>query len=267
MFVRSLQGMVCALVALMVCPSWAVDSIKASKPTANVVELFAAMEAGQIEVKVFPKDAAGGNITVKNKTDKPLTIKLPPAFAGVPVLGQLGGDLGGGGDPLGGGGGGGGGNQGFGGGGMGGMGGGMGGMGGMMGGGGGMFNVGPDKVTKIKFVSVCLDHGLKDPSPRVEYKLVPIESYAKDPAVTEVIKLLVRGKIDQHSAQAAAWHLQNGLSWEELARKVGAKHLNGSVEPYFTAAHLQRALAATLIAVKATKSAGPTSGSKTSAAD
>jgi hypothetical protein len=130
-----------------------------------------------------------------------------------------------------------------------------------------MFNVGPDKVTKIKFVSVCLDHGLKDPSPRIEYKLVPIESYAKDPAVTEVIKLLVRGKIDQHSAQAAAWHLQNGLSWEELARKVGAKHLNGSVEPYFTAAHLQRALTATLVAVQTTESAGPTRESKTSAAD
>jgi hypothetical protein len=268
MFVTSLRGTVCALAVVMVAGTcWAADSIKANKPTANIVELFAGIEAGQIEVHVFPKDAAGGNITVKNKTDKPLTIKLPPAFAGVPVLAQLGGGLG---DDLGGGGGGsggGGGNQGFGGGGMGGMGGGMGGMGGMMGGGGGMFNVGPDKVTKIKFVSVCLDHGLKDPSPRIEYKLVPIESYAKDPAVTEVIKLLVRGKIDQHSAQAAAWHLQNGLSWEELARKVGAKHLNGSVEPYFTAAHLQRALTATLVAVQTKESAGPTRESKTSAAD
>ena len=129
---------------------------------------------------------------------------------------------------------------------MGGMG---GGMGGMMGGmGGGMFNVAPEKVTKLKFVAVCLDHGLKDPNPHVEYKLVPIDSYSKDPAVAEVIKLLVKGKLDQHSAQAAAWHLQNGLSWKELARKVGAKHLDGSVEPYFTAVHLQRALTATRFA-------------------
>src|SRR4029453_10533406 len=125
------------------------------------------------------------------------------------------------------------------------MGGGRGGRGGMgMGmGGGGMFAIGPDKVTKIKFVAVCLDHGLKDPSPRVEYKLVPIEEYAKEPAVTEVIKLMVAGKLDQHSAQAAAWHLQNGLAWEELAQKVGVKHLDGSIEAYFAPVHLQRALA------------------------
>jgi hypothetical protein len=108
-----------------------------------------------------------------------------------------------------------------------------------------MFNVGPDKVVKMKLVTVCLDHGKKDPNPRVPYELVPIESYAKDPAVTEVLKLMVKGKIDQHSAQAACWHLQNGLTWEDLATKIGAKHLNGTVEAYFTSVNLERALAAT----------------------
>ena len=255
----NLRGTFCALALVLVAgaavaaesakPGTVIKPGKVAKPEATVVELFAGMEAGDIEVKVFAKDAAGGNITVKNKTGKPLTIKVPEAFAGVPVLaqglggGMMGGGMNGGG--MNGGGMNGGGNQGFGGG-MGGMGGGMGGMGGMMG--GGMFNVGPDKVTKIKFVSVCLDHGLKDPNPRVEYKLVPIESYAKDASVTEVIKLLVQGKVDQHSAQAATWHLQNGLSWETLAKKIGVKHLNGSVEPYFTPVQLHRALAATKIA-------------------
>lgn len=231
------------LFALAAAPEKKAANVK--EPT-NVVELFAGMESGEIEVKVFPKDATKGTVTIKNNTDKPLTIKVPAALAGVPVLGQIG-------CPLGGGGGGGGnnnnggGNQGFGGGMMGGM--GMGGMGGMMGGmGGGMFNIAPEKVAKIKLVTVCLDHGKDDPNPHVEYQLVPIESYAKDPAVAEVIKLMVAGKLDQHSAQAAAWHLQNGLTWPELATKVGAKHLNGSIEPYFTAAHLKRALAATKLA-------------------
>jgi hypothetical protein len=127
-----------------------------------------------------------------------------------------------------------------------------------------MFNVAPDKATKIKFVAVCLDHGLKDPNPRVEYKLVPIDSYAKDSAVTEVIKLLVKGKLDQHSAQAAVWHLQNGLTWEELAKKIGVKHLNGSTEPYFTASHLQRALAATRMAEELAEKAGPSKPSPAS---
>jgi hypothetical protein len=238
-----------SLAALLACfPIVAVaaspEKKKVEEP-ANVVELFAGMESGEIEVKVFPKDSTKGTVTIKNNTDKPLTIKVPPAVAGVPVLAQLcGGFCGGGG----GGGMGGGGNQGFGGG-M--MGGGMGGMMGGMGGMGGMFNVAPEKVAKVKLVTVCLDHGKEDPNPHIEYKLVPIETYAKDPAVTEVIKLMLAGKLDQHSAQAATWHLQNGLSWQELATKIGAKHLNGTVDPYFTPVHLQRALAATKHAQKA----------------
>ena len=212
---------------------------KPKVPSASV-GLFEGMDSGDIEVKVIPKDSKEGTITIKNKTDKPLTIKLPEAFAGVPVLAQ---------GLLGGGNAGGGGNnnnnnnanQGFGGG----MGGGMMG-GGMMG--GGMFNVEPEKVAKVKMVLVCLDHGKNDPSPHVPYKLVPIESYAKSEQVTQVVKMLARGEIDQHSAQAAAWHLQNGLTWDELVKKIGVKHLNGSIEPYFTTAHLQRALAATKVA-------------------
>jgi hypothetical protein len=134
-----------------------------------------------------------------------------------------------------------------------------GGMGGMMG--GGMFNVEPEKVAKVKIVTVCLDHGKKDPSPHVPYKLIPIDSYAKNGQVTEVVKMLSKGEIDQHSAQAAAWHLQNGLTWDELVHKVGVKHLNGRVDPYFTAINLQRALTATKIAAdraeKTTKETTP----------
>src|SRR5262249_42641017 len=55
------------------------------------VGLVAAMESGEIEVKYIPRDARGGNVLVLNKTKKPLTIQLPAAFAGVPVLAQRGG--------------------------------------------------------------------------------------------------------------------------------------------------------------------------------
>jgi hypothetical protein len=201
------------------------------------------MKAGDVEAKIIPKDSKEGTLTLQSKTGQPLTIKLPQAFAAVPVLAQLGGGLNGGGGGLGGGNGGGGGsgggNQGIGGGGM------MGGMGGGMGGmGGGMFNVPAERAVKLKVGIVCLDHGLKDPNARIPYELVPIESYAKNPAVAELIAMMCQGQIDQHSAQAAAWHIQNGLSWEELARKIGAKHIGGATEPYFTPVQLQRALAA-----------------------
>jgi hypothetical protein len=243
------RGLACAtLVAAVPLAVFAASPSRrtAAEPTGEVIGLFEGMESGAIEVKVIPKDSTEGTITVKNKTGKPLTIKLPDAFAGVPVLAQgFGmGDMGGGGMM---GGGMGGQNQGLGGGMMGGgmMGAGMGGMGGQA---GGFFNVAPDKVAKGKITTVCLDHGKKDPNPRVPYKLIPIESYAKNAVVAEVVKMLVRGEIDQYSAQAASWHLQNDLSWEELAGKIGAKHLNGTVEPYFTRAQLDRAFGATRVA-------------------
>ncbi|MBN8604408.1 MAG: hypothetical protein J0M26_25565, partial [Planctomycetes bacterium] len=88
---------------------------------AESIDLFEGMENGKIEVRFLPKDATQATIVINNKTDKPLDIRLPDAFGGVPVLAQFGG---------------------MGGMGMGGMGGGMGGMGGMGGGMGGMGGMG-----------------------------------------------------------------------------------------------------------------------------
>src|SRR5687768_14780940 len=119
-----------ALAAVLPVIGWAASPSKVEPSKA--IDLFKAIDAGDIEVNLIPKDAVEGTITVTNKTGKPLTIKMPEAFAGVPVLAQLngGGGLGG----LGGGNNNGGGNsnanQGLGGGMMGGMGGGM--MGGGM---------------------------------------------------------------------------------------------------------------------------------------
>ena len=93
------------------------DAKGSDKEAVKTVELFAAMEAGDIDVKLIPKDSKQSTVLIENKLDMPLRIKLPDAFAGVHVLGQMGG--------------------------MGGMGGGMGGMGGGMGGmGGGMGGMG-----------------------------------------------------------------------------------------------------------------------------
>lgn len=219
---------------------------KADQPQAETTELFAAAAKGDIEIKLIVKDSTTGQVIITNKTNKPLTIQLPEAFAGVPVLAQFGG-AGGGGLAAGGGG-----NQaqqgigggGFGGGGFGGGGGGFG------GGGGGLFNIGPEKVGKLKFKAVCLDHGKLDPNPRVPYEMRPIESYVSKGEVIEMVKMLAKGEVDQQSAQAATWHLNNGLSWNELASKIGVKHLNGTTEPYFTQGQLEVGLAASRAAAK-----------------
>lgn len=234
-----------------------------SKPIGNQIEMFSGIKSGEIEVTLIPKDTTEATVLFRNKTGKPVAIKVPEAFAGVPVLAQGPGALGGppggrgrGGAPGMGGGGMMGGMQGVGGGMMGGgmMGGGM--MGGMMGGGmmgggmmGGMMgagimnigpdkvgkvmNVAPDKIVKMKVPLVCLEHGKKDPNPRVKYEIVPIESFTDNAEVAELCKMLGHGEINQNAAQAAAWHLASGVTWEQLAVKERSHYSTGEVEMYF----------------------------------
>jgi hypothetical protein len=214
-----------SLLGVAVCWLGLGGIVHAATPAAERVELFAASRAGQLELKVVPKDASQATVVIRNKTDRPLSIQLPAAFVGMPVLAQDGGNNRGnrGGNnssstSS---------NQSFGGGMMGGMGGGFG--GGM----GGFMDVGPERVAKIKVATVCLEHGKDDPNPRVAYELKPIEAFTDKAELIEVCKMLGLGELDQVSAQAAAWHLSDGLSWQELARKVRVQHLNGRVEMYF----------------------------------
>ena len=235
--------MIRRLTVIMACISM-LPCLMAAKPTSRLlknardVELFAAMKDGDLDVKLIPKDAKLSTVIIENKTKDALRIKLPVAFAGIPVLAQDGGDFGdfGGGGGLGGDQGGQNQNQAMGGG-M--MGGGM--MGGGMMGGGGMFSVPAERVGKFKVKTVCLEHGKKDPNPRVPYSLRPIEDFTTDPNVKEVCAMLGRGEVDQVSAQAAAWHLTDKLSWQELAQKIKIRHLNGSVEMFFQPLNMHRA--------------------------
>ena len=253
-------------IGLMALRSGAAEKSKvkdADKAEIKTVEMFAAMESGDIDVKLIPKDSKQSTVLIENKLDTPVRIKLPDAFAGVPVLGQMGMGMGGMGRHgrrhgwrhgrhgwrhgwhgrwhgwhgrrhgwgMGGMGGG-----------MGGMGGGMGGMGGGMGGMGGFFNVKPGKVAKLRVPTVCLEHGKPEPNPRMAYKLVPIETLTTKPEVIELCKMLGTGRLPQSAAQAAAWHFSDNMTWEQLALKVGVDHLIGPSEPYFTGQELQAAM-------------------------
>ena len=233
-------------------------SKKAPQVHAQVVDFFAGRNAGKIEVQFIPKNARQATVKIKNKTDKPISIKLPEAFAAVPTavlaqMGGMGGGMGGGGmggggmGGMGGGGmgGGGGGGQGMGGGmggggmggggmGGGGMGGGGMGGGGMGGGGGGMFNLEPSRERKIKVETLCLEEGKKDPTPRMKYTMIPIERFTKQQDVIELCKMVGNGQVPRNSAQAAAWHLTDKLSWWELANKDRIRLSNGYFRRYFS---------------------------------
>ena len=221
---------------------------KEYNPADKTVEMFEAIKANQIEVKLIPKDATTSRVLVKNKTDQPLNIQMPEAFVGVPVVtkqfggggfgrgggrGGMGGRRGGGRGNWGGGGRSnrGGSNQSFGG--------GFGGRG-MMGG-MGMFNIPAEAVGDVKVAAVCLEHGKQDPNSRVPYEIKPIESFTDKKEVKALCQMLGNGEIDQRVAQAAAWHLSNDMSWEDLAAET-IRRANNMSRPFFLPQELQQAM-------------------------
>jgi hypothetical protein len=207
-----------------------------SVPPSDAVDFFQAVEDQQIDAKFIAKNDHEGRLLITNKTNRPINLKLPEAFAGVPLAqfgGGGGGGRGGGGGGFGGGGGGqqqqvGGGGGGLGGGGQGGG-----------GGGGGFFSVPPEETAKINFELVCLDHGLRSPNGSSAYRIVPATEHL-DPAVVELLKAFGRGELQRGAVQAAAWHLNSGLSWDELASKLqGTRRSGPNRAPYFTAADIR----------------------------
>jgi hypothetical protein len=122
----------------------------------------------------------------------------------------------------------------------------------------------PGKMRTVRVPTVCLQHGRPEPSQRVTYKLVALESHSKDPKVAVVLEALGRGEIPQKVAQAAAWHVANGLTWERLAAEK-IDHAGGDPdEPFFAPWELQAAFRVVEAATKMT-AGSPTSASATQA--
>jgi hypothetical protein len=207
----------------------------------NTVEFFRAMDEGQVDVKFIAFNDRAARLLITNKMNQPIHLQMPEAFAGVPVLAQLGGG-GRGGGGFGGGGRGGGGATGGGqqsvGGGLGGGGGGLGG-----GGGGGFFSIPPEQTKKINVSVVCLDHGLQNPSSSNPYKIVPAEDHLDRPAVIELLKAFGRGELQHGATQAAAWHLNSDVSWNELSAKLQGTRRSLRRPPYFSREEIQAGMA------------------------
>jgi hypothetical protein len=200
--------------ALVPAMLWAADgankALPAADPNAQTVDLFDGIRNGDLAVKLIPKDSKESRITIENKTNRPLNVKLPETFAGVPVLAQQAAAA-----PR---------NQAVGG-----------------GGGMGMGCVPPEKTESFKIPTVCLEHGKAEPRPTTPYEIRPLESVTQNAAVQEVCQELGAGKINQRVAQAAAWHLNNNMSWEQLAAKR-LHHIGGNITSYFSMAEIQAAM-------------------------
>jgi len=115
----------------------------------------------------------------------------------------------------------------------------MGGGGGPVG--GGIFNIPPGRVGKVNVATFCLEHGKTDPRPQMTYKIQPLKDLNDDPRVEKICRLLANGQIDQHVAQASAWNVANGLTWEYMLTKNRVERMDGSFERYFLPDHLRAA--------------------------
>ncbi len=257
MFARwNLLALVAALAVSLVFPAFAADSQKESKKIISAlkandslehIDVFEGIEQGLLDVKLIPQDALGGNILIENKGAKPLNVDFPAAFIGKQVLKQFlnqqpgngsgvqnnNGQPGGGGAQIQGGGVGQGQNT------NGGLG-NPGGAGNGPGAGNGFFSVPTDKIVRVAYRSVCLEHGKPDPSPRMTYRLGKVEEFSNDPVLVETLKIVASGEEDPQAAQAAAWHVANKMSWKQLGEKT-ISHVGRPATRYFTAETLTRA--------------------------
>ena len=107
-------------------------------------------------------------------------------------------------------------------------------------GGGGFFSIPPAETVKVPFTSVCLEHGKRSPTPRNVYKVVRVEEYSDKPELKELCKMIGTGKVDTAVAQAAAWNISSGMSWEQLSVKM-FDNAAAADTPYFSRAQLMAA--------------------------
>lgn len=220
-------------------------------PQADVVELFDGIERQVLDVTVIADNDLSVNIFFTNKTDRPVTVKLPGAVAAAQVLKQVPGPRGQPGAANGSGRAQNGGQQsqpvGFG------LGQpgpgnnrqGPGGNNNLQGGNGqipgvGMFSIPAEKVVQLSAKGLCLAHGKPNPNPRLTYELVRLETVNSSPVLAEVIQSYTRHEVTSAVAQAAAWHLSDGLSWQDLAAKQN-RNLGRPDTPYFTRSQVDAA--------------------------
>lgn len=222
-------------------------------PEQPTVELFAGLDARQLEARLIPKDSTAARLFVTNKTGEAMNVCVPSALAAVPALAQLDFpmDFGQADRPdnsqasdsgpqrLG-----------------------LGMPGGNPGGGPGnqplfnmpdgpglrplqpdgraavFFNLAPGQTAQLRLSAVCLDYGKPDPRPQFAYEVRPIGEVASRPEMHEICRMLGRGEIPQKVAQAAAWHLEGEMDWDAVKAVKYTLAMGRLKVPYFTAREL-----------------------------
>ena len=84
---------------------------------------------------------------------------------------------------------------------------------------------------------------------RMAYKLVALDTFSTDPKLQALLANFGRGGMPQKVAQAATWHVANGLTWDQLAAKK-IDRLGRPDDAWFTQAELLLAHRSVAMAVE-----------------
>jgi len=197
------------LLALFAAPLHADEKIRREAEKAREVKLLEADRQGEIETRWIAFSSAEGRLIITNKTDKPLKVLVPSDMTAehmVPAESKGGPGRA---QTLG--------------------------IGPHAGKGyqqNGFFNDGPDaaffyvpagKSARADLPSVCLEYGRPDPSKNKRYVLRAVVAFTNPAPIVAFLKAWHAQRFSQNVAQAAAWRLADGLSWEKLAslRSIG----------------------------------------------
>ena len=171
----------------------------APPPGTEAVEMFAAMDRGDLAVRLMPEKDQQARVELENRTDRPLTVQVPRRSAGGSSwrrMGAAGGTaaaVGAARGPA----------------------------------GGGLFCIPPEKVGCLRARTACLDESKPEPSPGMVYEVCRLEELTAQPAVQKLCVMLGDRQTDPQAVQAAVWHLNCDLSWRRLAarlRTLGGPH-------------------------------------------
>jgi hypothetical protein len=112
------------------------------------------------------------------------------------------------------------------------------------------FTVAAGATVAVKVPTVCLEYGKREPTARMPYRLTAFEKVSQDPKVALILGGLASGHLSQKVAQAAAWHLASGRTWEQLAAEVIDRAGGDPDLPVFSAAELAAARQAVDVATR-----------------
>jgi hypothetical protein len=204
------------------------DKLRREAEKARNVKLLEADRQGEIEARWIAFNAAEGRLLVTNKTSEPLKVLVPSVMVAEHMLpaktvagpGRA--------QTLG--------------------------IGPHAGTGyqqNGFFNDGVDaafffvpagKSARADLPSVCLEFGRPDPSKNMRYELRPVTSFTKPAPIEAFLKAWHTERFSQNVAQASAWRLADGLTWERLASlRAGTVGAYTAGRPMFTRQELDAA--------------------------